>query len=254
MTTNTTTVSQDLKDFQDRFLPQSGLDLLLKYSALFIAGAYLSGFAYFASLLGFLHTGRSPMIYPISTAIVLTEGTIYLGVYLIFLACMLYPILSKRWWLCACLISCAAICWTTTMHFGFGTNWSLTVTSFLTLLVPVFMVWRYHHSPTGLRYYLAVAYVVFGLIAFSSIQGFQRTRGHQQVHKVRLLVSPDAKAGAKDLGIEFSLQQRAGTEPELSAPLTILIDDDKTYLLRTDDGKVLELAKDKVWGAQWERY
>lgn len=252
MTTIAATISQDPKHLQDRFLPQNVLDLLLKYSALFIAAAYLSGFAYFASLLGFLHAGRSPGLYPISTAIVLTVGTGYLTLYLLTLSTMLYPICSKtqRWWVWAFIPSLAIVV-TTALHLSFDASWSLSGLPFLPLLVSGYMVWWYNRRQTAARYYMAVVYVVLGLIVFSGIFGFLRTRRQHGWHRVRLLVSPDAKAGAKDLGIGFSLPQKAGTEPELSAPITILIEDDKTYLLRMDDGGIVELAKDKVWGAQW---
>jgi len=253
MGTNATTVSQDLKDLQDGFLPRHGLDLLLKYSALLIAAAYLSGFTYFTSLLRFLRPGHFPIIYPISTPVVLTEGTFCLGLYLIGLFIVFLPILFKfqrwSWWVLA--VPSMAIFALVDINTVFGTNWILSGMPFLPLLMSGYIGWRYHRRPTAERYYQAVAYVALGLILFSGILGFLRTRGQREWPKARFLVSPEAKIGARELGIEFFLPQKASTEPELSVPVTILIENDKTYLLRTDNGEVVELAKDKVWGTQW---
>jgi hypothetical protein len=64
----------------------------------------------------------------------------------------------------------------------------------------------------------------------------------------RLLVAPEAVEGARMLGVVFSDGKQASGLPELTAPVRVLYEGDRTYVLRLGSGAIVQLSKEKIWG------
>lgn len=66
----------------------------------------------------------------------------------------------------------------------------------------------------------------------------------------RLLVAPEAIEGARMLGVVFSDGKRASGLPELTEPVRVLFEGDRTYVLRLESGAIVQLSKEKIWGVR----
>ncbi len=65
---------------------------------------------------------------------------------------------------------------------------------------------------------------------------------------VRLLVAPDAVAGAKQMGLSFTQKNMADSMAQLSDPIVLVYSGGRTYFVRLGSGQIVQLQKDKVWG------
>lgn len=142
-------------------------------------------------------------------------------------------------------------------HYNYRANWALSVLTVLPIIVAVAVVYRLQRSTSSSRALLVGAYagtLVVTLVVYSMAMGLVEGLYKPATFSLRLLVSPDAKVGLRGLGIEFSAPRSDGSGGELSSPLEVVLENDKTYLLRLKDGTLVELSKDKVWGAQWETH
>lgn len=249
-------VHSEVKHVEPQPLSPALLDSLVKYSALIAAATYLAGFIYFAFLLSYIHHGGSILIHPISAPVLLTHGAGQLTLFAGALTAGLMPLSFRttRWPTGLVKVLCLAliiICWA---RFTYRNSWFLSAMPLAPILLSLFWIVRYRRQPSNVKYFLAASYVVIGLMTFAAANAFLAVRGQYHWNKVRLLISPDARAGARDLGIEFPSFTGGSTEHELSAPVTVLVEDDKTYLLQTDSGRLLELSKDKIWGTEWTKH
>lgn len=108
---------------------------------------------------------------------------------------------------------------------------------------------RYLHSQIGHQLGLMLTLATL-LVLFSVSCGYAHWRGQAQstgAH-TRLLVAPEAVEGARMLGVVFSDAKQSSGLPELSEPVRVLFEGDRTYVLRLNSGTIVQLSKEKIWG------
>lgn len=65
----------------------------------------------------------------------------------------------------------------------------------------------------------------------------------------RLLIAPEAVEGARALGVAFPSNVKSSIgSPELTEPVRVLYEGERTYVLRLGSGSILQISKDKIWG------
>jgi hypothetical protein len=82
-------------------------------------------------------------------------------------------------------------------------------------------------------------------VAFGIAEGRQTLRHPER--GIRLLIAPDAIDGLKRLGAVFPDATNGGASAEPTETVSVLYRGESMYVLRTKDGKVVQVKNDKVW-------
>jgi hypothetical protein len=70
----------------------------------------------------------------------------------------------------------------------------------------------------------------------------------QETKMMRLLFAPETVDGARQMGIHFGNANSSATSAQLSDPVSLAYQGEHSYFLALQDGSVLRISKDKVWG------
>jgi len=91
---------------------------------------------------------------------------------------------------------------------------------------------------------LLLVILISMVIWMTGVLGNNNARRSQK--SISLLIAPDAVQYVQGLGISFS--QQKSNAASLSDPVTLVYATDHLYALRTQNGQVVYLSRDKVWG------
>ena len=95
-----------------------------------------------------------------------------------------------------------------------------------------------------------VAIIAACIFCVSLLMGQREwARATARENSIRLLIAPEAITGARQLGIAFP-ETKGSTSAQLSENLNLLYVGERMYLVRIKDGHIVQLSKDKVWGAE----
>jgi hypothetical protein len=99
-----------------------------------------------------------------------------------------------------------------------------------------------------------LVFVGIGLIIFSVAFGIadgRRTLRHPE-KRVRLLMAPDSIDGLKRLGLVFPDVSNGGASAEPTDAVSVLYRGESMYVLRTKDGRIVQIKSEKVWSVASE--
>jgi hypothetical protein len=99
-----------------------------------------------------------------------------------------------------------------------------------------------------------LVFVGIGLIIFSVAFGIadgRRTLRHSE-KRVRLLIASDSIDGLKRLGLVFPDVSNGGASAEPTDAVSVLCRGESMYVLRTKDGRIVQIKSEKVWSVASE--
>lgn len=96
-----------------------------------------------------------------------------------------------------------------------------------------------------------LTFVGLGLLAFAAGWGVAEGRRflREPDLNARLLIAPDAVEGLKELGLVFPDASKGTTFAQPTATVSVLYEGETLYVVRTANGKVLQIKGDKVWSS-----
>jgi hypothetical protein len=259
---------------------RNALDLMLKYSAVFVAVVYASGFLEQSSLAATVGAGAldgrladaSYLMRGLGVAVLCVGASVgsILSLELVRHASVLFLDHRVPNWIrngvglhdrllrtglltvqVIAAFGAMLIISRFMLHLSFRWTVSLAVAcSVVNLLVSLVLVDPEAYFSSTARQQLSLLMLVgLGLLVFSVGLGIADGRRELQESgpRARLLIAPDAIDGMKHLGIAFPDANCGTASAEPTDSVRVLYQGESMYVVRTKDGRILQIKSDKVW-------